>query len=38
MKENWKQFIQLEDIKPGKMYGIIKIHKEVIVNVSSQKF
>ena len=26
--KNWKRFIKLKDIKPGKMYGMIKTHKE----------
>ena len=26
--EDWKRFIKLKDVKPGKMYGMIKTHKE----------
>ena len=28
--KNWKQFVKRKDVKPGKMYGIIKTHKESI--------
>ena len=27
--ENWKRFIKLKDVKPGKMYEIIKTPKEI---------
>ena len=26
--KNWKRFIKPKDVKPGKMYGMIKTHKE----------